>query len=303
MNTQLTVNRSNVPQRATTSQLQLPKNVPASIQHAAVLATQAQPQARELGPEDLADALLEPIQGVAFLLGHSKKLKKEEDLNLMADAVAELILRKFPAFRVGEICLALRRGASGEWQREGEVLLVSLPCITHWLQSYQDSTRGEAMRLLHLEQQNQQLQLAPVNMETLYPQQLADLAAGYLATGTLPEQLDLGHLMYDWLKRIGATDGFRTGAQYAAMHAEETEKMLPKSLPFDREKRRDFQSFAAALEANQWPKDHPLAKDVISNCKKRVLREYVIEHAERGTDLRSMLEQLAADARDQEAAA
>ena len=271
----------------------LPATVPASVRTAAVLLQQSDlPQARQLSSDDLIEQLLEPLAILPFLLGHSNSLLAGKDLAMLATAVAELVHRDFPAFRLAEVALAIRRGAAGEWKvKPDEVLLPSLPCIRHWLKSYHLSTRGLAINALQAATAAAQKALPAPNIEPGLPAWVAELARHVATTGKVPEPLDVGHVAYNWLKRIGALDGFKTRAQCDAMLRKESLKQaaaVPKSL----EQYRQIQSFGQALRAG-WPHDHPLAPSVWNSCRKRLLAEWLRYHAARGTDLATWLQDLA----------
>lgn len=282
----------------------LPVMVPPSVQEAAMLLTMPdQYPARAMGTDDLIDALLEPLAVVPMLLGHSKSLLKGEDLVMLATAVADMVQRHFPAFRVGEIGLALRRGCSGEWQKPGEILLPSLPCIRSWLQAYQDTSRARAIKVLEGAHAQQQQRLLPAPVID-YPAEVAALAewATDHATpehpaGKFPEPLDQGNVLYNWLKKVGAFHGFLTWEKYERMRWKESMRRA-KQPPADLLQYRQGQQFWELLRAGKWQDGHPFADSVVNACRKRLLREWLYYHLGRGTDLRALLTEMSHNAQD-----
>jgi hypothetical protein len=264
--------------------LVLPASVPAPIR-AAAEALQAGPPVATLSTDELGDHLVVLLPALALLLGHSKTLTKSADIDALADAVAEMIHRRFARLNLVEIGQALRRGASGEWPRgEHDVLLVSLPHVTHWLSCYCREGRAEAQLAL----QTAQLALpAPAPPQIDY----VGSVGNYLALAAADElpvgfELDTGNLLYTWLKRLGALNGFRTAAQYADMQAEEADRLLSTTIPASGTERREYTTFLNALATQgALPDAHPLSRSVVNACKKRVLREWLEHHAQAGTNI------------------
>lgn len=288
---------------------QLPAQLPPSVQEAALMLTNPEQRpARAMLTDDLIKDLFEPLAIVPMLLGHSKSLLKGEDLFVLASAVAEMVQRHFPAFRIGEIGLALRRGCSGEWQKPGELLLPSLPCIRSWLQAYQDGSRATAIKALqaaHLQQQQRSLPTPVID----YPKEAALLAEWVTEhatpehpAGQFPEPLDQGNVLFKWLKQVGAFRQFKTLEQYERMHRKECLARAQRP-PAGLEEYRHGRTFWGLLYAGKWHADHPFADSVTNACCKRLLREWIYYHLGRGTDLRTWLTELAAAVHPQSKAA
>ena len=280
----------------------LPASLPPSVQEAALMLTNAeQLPARAMLTDDLTEDLFEPVAVVPMLLGHSKSLLKGEDLFVLASAVAEMVQRSFPAFRVGEIGVALRRGCSGEWQKPGELLLPSLPCIRSWLQAYQDGSRATAIKALQAANlQQKQLQLIPPTID--YPREVAELAEWVSAhatpehpAGTFPEPLDQGNVLFDWLKKAGAFRRFKTPEQYVLMRRKESLARAQRP-PAGLEEYRRCLLFWELLRAGKWHNDHAFADSVENALRKRLLKEWIYYHLGRGTDLHTWLTNLAQQA-------
>jgi len=277
----------------------LPVTLPPSVHEAALMLTNPeQLPARAMLSEDLIEDLFEPLAVVPMLLGHSKSLLKGEDLVVLASAVAEMVQRSFPAFRVGEIGVALRRGCSGEWQKPGELLLPSLPCIRSWLQAYQDGSRATAIKALQAASlQQQQLRLAPPSID--YPREVAELAEWVSdhatpehPAGTFPEPLDQGNVLFNWLKQVGAFRSFKTPEQYTLMRRKESLRRAQRP-PQGMEEYRQARTFGALLRAGKWHNEHAFADSVDNALRKRLLREWIYYHLGHGTDLHTWLTELA----------
>lgn len=278
----------------------VPATLPPSVQQAALLlcAPDNLP-VRRMSTYDLEEDLVDSLKVVPFLLGHSRTLLKGDDLAVLSTAVAEMVQHSFPAFTLPEISLALRRGCSGEWKKEGEILQCSLPQIRSWLKSYQDSSRGVALKALQLRvEHRQQLALPAPDLSVGYPRQIAELAqlASDNATpehpiARFPEPLDQGNVLYNWLKEVGAFNGFKTLAQYVDMRRKEA--ILRAQRPPDgMEAYRHGRSFWEALRAGKWPENHPFADSVVNACRKRLLRDWIKYHLSIGTDIEQHLHQL-----------
>ncbi|MDF7810776.1 hypothetical protein [Hymenobacter sp. YC55] len=271
-------------------QQQLPPTLSPQIRQAAALLLSEEPTALSYTSVDLRKALYQPISAVAMLVGHNNSLSDPKDLQMMGTALAAVVHRRFPSFRMPEITEALVRGASGEWPLPNGFLAPTLPNFTHWLSCYQQQCRSEALKVLQKVAESQQPQLPAPDFESQLPEAVAQLAEHVVALGTFPAELDPGNLAYEWLKRIGAFNGFKTQAEYAAMMRKES-ILLTKARAADQSHRHQLNSFAEALRKG-WPSDHPLAKSVQNNCKKRLLREWIRYHIARQTDLRTWLTEL-----------
>lgn len=269
----------------------LPASVPAAVREAATALKAGHPVA-ELTTAELGDSLVVMLPATALLLGHSRTLTNSADVDALADAVAELIHRRFARLNLAEIGQALRRGASGEWPRHADdVLLVSLPHVAHWLDCYCRLARTEAQLALG---QAQSLALpAPLPPQIDYVGSVVDFVALARAQA-LPVgfELDMGNVLYTWLKGIGALNGFRTPAEYVEMQGQEADRLLSTAVPASGSERREYTSFVNALRLDgQLPDAHPLSRSVVNACKKRVLREWLEHHAAAGTDMPTHLSQ------------
>jgi len=261
----------------------LPPSVPAPVRTAALLLSAGEPVST-LSTDELGDMLVSAIPGVAFLLGHSRQFVKQDDIDMMAEAVAEMVHRRFARLNWAEISHALRRGASGEWPRsEDDVLLVSLPHITHWLTCYCKEARAEAQLALQAAAPVAALPALRIDYVGSVINYVELVRAGELPTGF---ELDMGNVLYTWLKKVGAFTDFRTAEQYATMRQEETDRLLAVKLPESGAARREYTSFVNALGAlGELPDSHPLSRSVVNACKKRVLREWLEHHSKAGTDI------------------
>jgi hypothetical protein len=272
---------------ASASPALLPASVPAQVRAAALALTEGGAPVSQLSTDELGDLLVTALPGLAFLLGHRQQFTKSADIDAMADAVAEVIHRRFGRLNWGEISQALRRGVTGEWPlKENDVLLVSLPHITHWLDCYCREARAEAQLAL---------QALPAPKPTPPQIDYVGSVENYVAlarAGELPTgfELDLGNVLYSWLKEVGAFTGFRTSEQYAQMQAEEAERLLSKTIPAKGAERREYTTFLNALaDQGELPESHPLSRSVVNACKKRVLREWLEYFAEGEWDLAGFL--------------
>jgi hypothetical protein len=264
----------------------VPAGIAPAVREAALMLATGAPQLRALDSLDCAAACIDAITPVPFLLGHGKTLLSDKDLNALGMATAEMVQRSFPGLTMGEVGLAFRRGASGEWQQPNELLQASLPCFRRWLTAYQKSDRAAAVAALQKGEQQllsrHQLLLPAPDVAASYPGQLVQLQAQVQAGRKLPERLDDGNLLYGWLKKIGAFTGFKTAAQYEAMRRKEALQQATGHAG------KEGRTLAQALRQG-WPQGHPLADSVLNRCKKRVLREWLCYHAGRGTDLLTLL--------------
>lgn len=268
--------------------------LPTPAQRAAELLAAHEPQARALSELELIDALIDPLLGAAALLGHRNTLAHEDDLTLLCQGVAKLIQRRYPAFNLAEIREAILRGASGDYKtgRPDEVLLVSLPQIGDWLAGYQRVARAAAV----LDAPKPEPPALPAPRID-YVGSVVDLV-NLAHAGKLPaytdERFDFGNLAYDWLKGIGAFTGWRPADYYADMQAEEAELVAVRAQD-DRTTytgRQAYNTFMAALTQGRLPDSHPLSNSVVNRCRKRVLREWLLEQAANDTDVAALLTRL-----------
>jgi hypothetical protein len=268
----------------------VPAGLMPGVTEAALMLASGSPQLRQMSSVAVADELLEVIELVPFLLGHNKQLLEDDDLLMLAKATAEMVQRSFPGLTIGEVGLAFRRGASGEWQQPNELLQASLPCFRRWLTAYQKSDRAAAVAALQKGEQQllsrQQLMLPAPDVAAGYSAQVQALAEHHRQHRSFPESLDSGNLLYEWLKKIGAFTGFKTQQQFAAMLRKEALQQAAERAAGHVGKQ--ITSFGEQLRRG-WPAGHPLANTVATACKKRLLREWLCYHNARGTDYLTLL--------------
>ncbi len=267
--------------------------LPTPTQRATELLQAAEPQARALEETELIDALIDPLLGAATLLGHRNTLTDKDDVLLLAQGVAKMVQRRFPAFNLAEIREAMLRGASGDYKtgQPGEILLVSLPAVADWLTGYQKAARAAAVLA------SQPAPLLVAGPATDYAAEVAALVAQARAT-KLPGglELDMGNVLYDWLKSIGAFTSWRPHDYYLDLRAQEADRVL-EAARADRlssSGRLQYNTFLAALNLGGLPDDHPLSRSVLNACRKRVLREWLMQHASEDTDMPALLAELQA---------
>jgi hypothetical protein len=281
----------------------LPPGLPYSVREAALLLCGDEvQQVRQMSSLELAAELTAPIEGVPLMLGHSKTLHEDDDLEMLCKLTAEMVHRSFPGLTLAEIGLAFRRGASGEWKQPGEVLLPTVQCFRSWLSAYQKGDRVAAVQALQKgEAGREQLLLPAPDVASTYPQQLVHLAAYMKQHGRAPEPFDAGFLLYDWLKKLGAFVPFKTNAELYLMLRKESIKQAA-SAAAEQQQRKKIQTFGEVLRRG-FPGGHPLANSVKNACKKRLLREWIYYHNARGTNYLTLLEQLQTPAAGQHQAA
>lgn len=247
--------------------------VPPSLSAATVAYQADQEPVRQLPINELIPVVGDLLNGAALLMGHKNALAEFDDLELMAQGIAVMIQRRFGSFKPAELSEAFQRGASGEYRTPGDILTVAMPTVASWLEAYQ--TKARAAVVAAAQQPASQLALPGPRID--YVGSLQDLVAlakaKQLPTGF---DLDLGNVLYTWLKESGALTGFRTADQYSQMRAEETDRLLARTVPTTGTERLEYRTFTAALEAEgKLPDAHPLSRSVVNACKKRVLREWL----------------------------
>jgi hypothetical protein len=236
----------------------------------------------QLSPVDVGKAFARLLSRTALLLGH-KTWQDEAELFVLASSCAETMQRRFPGFKWEEVDEAMKRGASGEYKQDPkDVLYLSLPTVASWLEAYQRTARAFAVAAVTAASQLP----APPPPEVEYEMSVLDLI--HLGRrGALPQgyELDLGNQIYEWLKGIGAFTNWRPAEYYVEMRGEETDKLLAEQKSTKGAERIEYNTFLAALGQGHLPEGHPLSRSVLNACKKRVLREWLMEHVENDTDI------------------
>lgn len=233
----------------------------------------------------------------ALLLGH-KSWQDEDELFVLAASCAEMVQRRFPAYKPAEIDMALRRGASGEFRlKPDEVVYVGLQTVADWLAAYQVKARAEVVKQLQKAHEAESQKLLPEGHTDRVEWRVKMLMGHYQQAkdGHLPAGFDLdpGNALYDWVKALGLLRNFRTPEEYEQMRLEEADNVLADIDMARREERQRATSFAVALDANRWPAEHPLARSVVNACKKRILREWLMERVMEDADLDTLLREAA----------
>jgi hypothetical protein len=272
----------------------LATSVPASLAPAVLAYLADQQPVRELSFTELVPLIGDLLNGAALLMGHRNALADVDDLDLMATGVAALIQRRFGSLKPAELSEAFQRGASGEYLTDPKELhQVALPCIAKWLDGYQARARAQVVAAAQQAAQPLALPAPRIDYVGSVVNYVALAKAGELPAGF---DLDIGNVLYTWLKEAGALNGFRTPEQYAQMQQQETDQLLAVKLPESGAERREYTSFIKALRASgELPDAHPLSRSVVNACKKRLLREWLEHHANAGTNIVDFLtERLAA---------
>jgi len=229
------------------------------------------------------------ISRMSFALGYSRTMLVGSDLFEMAAECAKMVQRNFPAFKLSEVDLAMRYGGAGEYRRDPDKpVLVAVDTIAYWLRCYRDSARLEALAAAQRLAEAAAPQLPPPRVD--YIGSVVDMVEQARET-CLPVgyELDLGNQVYDWLKSIGAFTGWRPADYYADMRAEETDKLLAEHKTSKGAERIEYNTFLAALNLGKLPEGHPLSRSVVNACKKRVLREWLMQQAADDTDVAVLL--------------
>jgi hypothetical protein len=244
--------------------------------------------------EDVTKLFNQLLSRAALLLGH-KTWQDGAELYVLARSCAELVHRKFRGLKPAEIALAMDRGAAGEYKAKAEdVVYVQLPAITAWLYAYQTTARHDAIKALRQADEAQQLLLPPPVRD--YAAEVVELVR-LAAAGSLPpaHALDFANVLYDWLKTLGALHpGYWPVdvPDYDAIRIEEADVLLTAPAPKDKHERRQLSSFLDVLVTGHWPANHPLSRTVANACKKRVLREWVLQYAAEEIDTAAILSSL-----------
>lgn len=264
--------------------------LPASLNTAAVAYLADEPTVRQLPHHELIPLVGDLLNGAALLMGHKNALAELDDLDLMASGVVGLLLRRFGSLKASELSEAFQRGASGEYlSSPDEFHQLALPCVAKWLEGYQTKARAQVVASLQKATQPLALPAPRIDYVGSVENYLALAKAGELPTGF---ELDLGNVLYSWLKEASAFNGFRSAEQYAQMRQQETDHLLTGKIPESGAERREYTSFVNALAADgRLPDAHPLSRSVVNACKKRLLREWLEHHAQAGTNIVDFLTQ------------
>ena len=272
--------------------------LPAVLAPVAAAMDSAEPTVGAMAVEDVTKLFNQLLSRAAMLLGH-KTWQDAAELVVLARACAELVQRRYRGLKPAEIMLAMDRGAAGEYKtKPDEVVYVQLPAVTAWLYAYQTTVRHEAIQAKRkADEAPPALQLMPARRD--YVAELAGLVAKAQAS-KLPaaSDLDFANVLYDWLKSIGALLASRWPIEppdYEAIRAEEAAALMERPSPLDKTERRQFHTFIDILaDGGKWPAGHPLAKTVGNACKKRVLREWLMQCAAEETNVPALLAPLLA---------
>lgn len=285
-------------QLARITPVELPALPPAVAAAAQAYQADELPVAKCPGPE-IGKLFNRLLSRSALLLGH-KTWQDEDELFELAASCAEMVQRRFPAFKPSEVDMALRRGASGEFRRTpDEIVYVGLQTVADWLAAYQVKARAVVVKALAAANEPKLLAEGHPDRVEWRIKALLQLRDG-IDAGTAPEgwEFDPGNGLYQWIKALGLLRNFRTPEQYEQMRLEEADRLLAESDMADRDTRRKATTFAAALDTmvndgKPWPSDHPLARTTATACMKRVLREWLQDHILEETDLDTLLREAA----------
>jgi hypothetical protein len=243
----------------------------------------------QLNPLEVGKAFARLLSRTALLLGH-KTWQDEAELFVLASSCAETMQRRFPGFKWEEVDEAMKRGASGEYKQDPkDVLYLSLPTVASWLEAYQRTARAFAVAAVTA---TNQLPAAPPPTVDYIGSVVGMVEQARETCLPVGYELDLGNQVYDWLKSVGAFTGWRPADYYAEMRAQETDKLLAEHKATKGAERIEYNTFLAALNLGKLPDAHPLSRSVVNACKKRVLREWLMQHAADETDVHALLTDL-----------
>ncbi|GAA3940639.1 hypothetical protein GCM10022406_25780 [Hymenobacter algoricola] len=270
--------------------------MPSAIRQAAELVQQPEfLPVRQQEVEQVADALMESLSSAAFLLGHNNTLADPLDLNLMSTEVAVMIRRNFPGLRLPEIHLAIRRGVAGDWRRENDLLLLTLPNIAYWLGCYQTHCRAVALEILERER-GRLLALPPPDPTVGFPERVTEWAVQLSQRQPLEwQRLDIGDVVYLWLQRIGAFRPYLTPRRQQRI-LRTVGWQLATHRSIDKQQRKDTREFREQLRTGELTGPH--AVRLRDACRKHMLREWLHYQAADTpvSDLHLWLEDLAENA-------
>lgn len=247
---------------------------------------------------DLADSALDVLVGKGIsdckvLMGYPGVLRETKDLNDMVTAVGNMLRRRHRYLRTAEVPLVFRMGAEGEFvqPKDNFPAGLPLPMFTAWFSRYRDHTRAQA--LLNAEAAEAERPpctvLPPTHPVVLraYAHQIIAGVQKVVAVGRYKD-FDEGHVLYDMLKYLGLFDVLYTLADKQQMWQEELALVQKNLTGYGRAKR--IETFQDALaELGRPPERDPITWATIRACKKRTMKEWVMECVVNETDVGNLL--------------
>lgn len=236
----------------------------------AILAAYTAPKIATVSDIELDAFILRQINQALVLLGHSNTLKNTDEQASMSDAFTELIKGKFSFLTLEDIALVFKMGIQGEFKlKPEEVVMISITQISQWLKYYHKKTRAEVIAQLKPAE-------APkgkpegYNPETDFNALLQKVKAGDPVTDT------------EWVcqtgqhyERLNNSNAFNLSTQQRqVIYQEEREKRKEAGQADNLQRKKDTRfAFLAFMEGQAG--DNQFEKEVKTNCKIRVFREYV----------------------------
>lgn len=239
-----------------------------------VLAAYMAPKIATIPDVELEAFILRQINQALLLLGHSRQLQTPEEQSVMSDAISELIRKKYSFLTLPEIGLIFKKGVQGDYKHSPEdVVMVNLEKVHSWIKAYHSRTRAEVVASLKPVVPEKQ-KPEDYNPETDFSQFLQKVKTGVEITEA--EWVCQTAQHYD---RLNSSNAFNISTQHRkSIYQEEREKHKEagknRMLHINTETRFLFRAFVEGQTG-----ENQYEKEVKTNCKIRVFREYVQELA------------------------
>lgn len=247
-------------------------DIPANLtrEQQAILKAYTEPKIATLPDIELDAFVLRQINQALLLLGHSKQLQTEQEQAIMSDAISSLVREKYSFLTLKDIELAFQMATRGEFKTSPEdVVMVNLEKVSQWLKTYHRKNRAEVISNLKPAEPTKQ-KPEDYNPELDLDSFVQKVRAGQEITET--EWICQTAQHYDRLNKSGAFT--ITNEQRKAIYQEEREKLQEEGknrmLHISTETRFLFRAFVEGQTG-----ENQYEKEVKTNCKIRVFREYV----------------------------
>jgi len=242
----------------------------ATMAQKSILAALNAPKIKDLTDRELDTLLFAFVNKALILLGHSRQLNGDDDQHVLISELALMLREKWHFYTAKELQLVLQMGVRGDLKNKPEdVVFLNIEQVNSWLKKYKEVNRPEAMKHLKPYEAPKQ-QPKYCDMEALLQSFIDLLQAGHPATELAWICQTATH--YQWMDTAGI---FGLSLEDKKRIYAEEKALVERNAKYKLEHVNAVTKGAFAVFMSNSNAANPYEKEVLTNCRIRVFRQYV----------------------------
>lgn len=231
----------------------------------------------------------------ALLLNHQKSVADEETNKMACHEIVFALVDRYGHLTLDEIPIVFRKGALGDFRKDGDVLFLSVSNVVGWFKAYRAGLRAESLRSVGETQLHPLLHQADgpcCHFPDNHPLWIFSTAARLLALveklllpGEVYNRNAFDRPLYDFCKTMGLLGLHFEGGYYVEVLNEEAKRIYDAGNPSaggmasSWDEKGAWKTFSSGYEQEEMPVGNRHTQRVMQNCRERLLREYLTESA------------------------